>query len=81
MPKEPSCKCGECRLCKQRECQRIIRQEKARLRDIVWPTDTWGESVAAECARLLEYSSALSDMDAARWFIRSSKTARKAGAE
>lgn len=80
MPREASCTCGTCRLCKQRECQRVKR-----LRDIVgetiWPQDQWGLEARAEAEQMLAYACALSDAGAGRWAIETRRRTRLAAAE
>ena len=77
MPREASCKCAECRLCKQRECQRKARK---RYKDVIWPEDEWGASARAEAERLMGYSSALAEPETWRYSLGQKKT-RHAGAE
>jgi len=78
MPREASCKCGECRLCKQRECQ---AQARRRFTDVVWPADAWGEEARKEAERLMGYSSSLADPEAWLYQGRSKRATRRAGAE
>ena len=77
MPREAACKCGECRLCKQRECQRKAR---ARFKDVIWPQDQWGMDAKAEAERLMAYSSPLADVESWLYSLGRKKT-RHAGAE
>ena len=76
MPRKPSCECGECRLCKQRECQRGIRLE-----DVIWPTEGWSRSAREAAEAMYATSTPLAHIGEGRYGIRKAMTARKAGAE
>lgn len=80
MPRKLQCTCEECHLCRQRESMRLLRAERRRLRDVIWPTDDWGNQAKAEAEWLSRYVCPLADIDAVRWAI-SKATARRAAAE
>ncbi len=81
MPRQLVCECGGCHVCRQRECMRLLRQERRRTKDVVWPQDHWGEQARAEAEWLSRYVCPLADIEAARWAIQQGRKARRAGAK
>ena len=81
MPKQLKCECGTCHLCRQRESMRLLRAERRRLRDVIWPTDTWGNQARAEAEWLSRYVCPLADVEAVRWAVERGRRVRCAGAE
>ena len=60
---------------------RLLRAERRRLSDVVWPADDWGKQARAEAEWLSRYVCPLADVDVVRWEIARGRRVRCAGVE